>query len=222
MCAGLSPPLADAGAADPPPHATPANALIPTILAAIPQERPEARRTPIAASTERRTRTVDQRLLLRLPQLTEAYVRWIGARPAGSLLRRVAIRRGVQLGVEAYNRRDLEAAVIGWHPDFEYRPGRDWVSKGLVAPCYRGLDGYREYAKTADRIENGALYLRRVELIDLGERILILADAPSRAQPSDAPPRDPFATLAKLRQGQVIRVQEYFDHDEALAAAGAR
>jgi hypothetical protein len=49
----------------------------------------------------------------------------------------------------------------------------------------------------------------------------ILADAPNRAQPSDAPPTDPFATLTELKRGQVVQVQEYFDHDEALAVAGA-
>ena len=179
----------------------------------------EARRTPLR-TTERRTRTLDQRLLLRFPRLTEAYVRWIGDRPAGSRLRRTAVRRGVRLGVEAYNRRDLEAAVVGWDRDFEYRPGRDWVSKGLVEPCYRGLEGYRQYAEAADRIEDGPLYLRRVELIDLGGLILILADAPTRAQPNNAPPADPFATLAELKEGRVIRVQEYFDHAEALEAAG--
>jgi hypothetical protein len=179
----------------------------------------EASRGPIRTS-ERRTRTLDQRLLLRFSRLTGAYVRWIGDRPPGSRLRQTAIRRGVRLGVEAYNRRDLEAAVVGWDRDFEYRPGDEWVSEGLVEPCYRGLEGYRKYAEAADRIESGPLYLRRVELIDLGERLLILADAPTRAQPNDAPPTDPFATLADLDEGRVVRVQEYFDHAEALAAAG--
>jgi hypothetical protein len=183
------------------------------------QENLEVSPTPLR-TTERRTRALDQRLLLRFPRLTEAYVRWIGNRPADSRVRRTAIRRGVQLGVEAYNRRDLEAAVVGWDRDFEYRPGRDWVLKGLVEPCYRGLEGYRRYAEAADRIENGPLYLRQVELIDLGGRILILADAPTRAQPNDAPPTDPFATLAELNEGRVVRVQEYFDHAEALEAAG--
>jgi hypothetical protein len=34
-------------------------------------------------------------------------------------MRQVAIGRGVRLGVEAYNRRDLEAAVVGWDLGFE-------------------------------------------------------------------------------------------------------
>ena len=62
-------------------------------------------------------RTLDQRLLLRFPRLTAVYVRLIGRLSPASRLRRAAIGRGVRLGVEAYNRRDLKAAVVGWTPD---------------------------------------------------------------------------------------------------------
>ena len=126
----------------------------------------------------------------------------------------------MRLGLEAYNRRDLEAAFIGWDPGFELHPGREWVEDGLVESRYRGVEGFRRYAEAADRIAGGKLYLRRVELIDLGARLLILADAPTRPQATDAPPSDPFATLAELADGRVVRAQEYFDHTEALEAAG--
>jgi hypothetical protein len=128
----------------------------------------------------------------------------------------------VRLGLEAYNRRDLEAAFIGWDPGFELHPGREWVEDGLVESCYRGVEGFRRYAEAADRIAGGKLYLRTVELIDLGARLLILADAPADPKPSDAPPSDPFASLAELEDGRVIRAQEYFDHPEAVEAARLR
>jgi hypothetical protein len=178
-------------------------------------------RLPLRAG-QRSSRTVDQRLLLRFPRFTAVYVRLIGRLSADSRLRRAAIGRGVRLGVQAYNRRDLEAAVVGWDSEFEYYPGREWVEEGLVEPCYRGFEGYCRYAEAADRIAGGSLYLRRVELFDLGERLLILADAPIRTQASNAPPTDPFATLAELADGRVIRVREYFDTVEALEAAGLR
>jgi hypothetical protein len=167
-------------------------------------------------------RTIDQRLLLRFPRLTAAYVRLIARLSASSRLRQAAIGRGVRLGVEAYNRRDLEAAVVGWDPGFEYHPGREWVEEGLVDSCYRGLEGYRKYAEVADGIAGGKLCLRRVELIDLDERLLILADAPTHEQAEDAPPSDPFATLTELKDGRVFRAHEYFNHAEALEAAGLR
>jgi len=166
------------------------------------------------------TRTLDQRFLLRCPRLTAAYVRLVGRLSASSRLRQAAIGRGVRVGLEAYNRRDLEAAFIGWDPRFELHPGRRWVEDGLVESCYRGVEGFRRYAKAADTIAGGKLYLRQVELIDLGGRLLILADAPTHPQASDAPPSDPFAIHAELEDGRVIRAQEYFDHPEALEAAG--
>jgi hypothetical protein len=183
------------------------------------EESVEIVRRPLRAG-ETSSRTLDQRLLLRFPRLTAAYVHLIGRLSASARLRQAAIGRGVRLGVEAYNRRDLEAAVVGWEPGFEYHPGREWVEDGLVESCYRGLEGYRSYAEVADGIAGGKHRLRRVELIDLGERLLILADAPTDDQADDAPTSDPFATLAELKDGRVIRVQEYFDHAEALEAAG--
>jgi hypothetical protein len=169
---------------------------------------------------ERSSRTLDQQLLLHFSRLTVAYLHLIDKLPPGSRLRQAAVWRGVQLGLEAYNRRDLDAAVIGWHPGFEYHPARDWVEAGLVEPCFRGLDGYRRYVAIADEISGGELYLRAVELIDVGERLLILADAPIRARASDAQNTDPFAALTTLEDGRVIYAQEYFDHAEALKAAG--
>ena len=171
---------------------------------------------------ERSSRTFDQRFLLRFPGLTAAYLRGIGKLPPTSRLRHAAAGRGVQLGMEAYNRRDLEAAVIGWHPDFEYHPGRDWVEAGLVEPCYRGLAGYRDYVARADQIAGGKLYLKRVELIDLGTRIVILADAPVHGQPTEAALNDAFAAVTTFEDGRVIHAQEYFDHAEALEAARLR
>jgi len=78
---------------------------------------------------ERSSRTLDQRLSVRFPRLAAAYLRLIGKRPPGSRLRQATLRRGVRLGVEAYNRRDLDAVVIGWHPEFEYHTARDGPSR---------------------------------------------------------------------------------------------
>jgi hypothetical protein len=185
------------------------------------QENAEIVRRPLRVR-EVSGRTLDQRLLLRFPRLTAAYVRLLGRLSPDSRLRQAAIGRGLRLGIEAYNRRDLEGAFVGWDPGFELHPGGEWVQEGLVEPCYRGVEGFRRYAKAADRIAGGMLRLRQVELIDLGERLLILADAPTYPKGSDAPPSDPFATLADLQDGHVIRAQEFFDHAEALAAAGLR
>ncbi|MFL5905748.1 MAG: hypothetical protein ACJ76Q_18350, partial [Solirubrobacteraceae bacterium] len=49
---------------------------------------------------------------------------------------KAALWRAVRLAVEAYNRRDLDVVAIGYHPDLEYYPYREFVEAGLAQPCY--------------------------------------------------------------------------------------
>jgi ketosteroid isomerase-like protein len=96
------------------------------------------------------------------------------------------------------------------------------VEAGLVEPCYRGREGYRRYIATADEVWGEENYLQPLELIDLGERLLVLADVRMRAQASGVPLTEAYAAVSTLRDGLVIHVQEYFDHAEALEAVGLR
>jgi ketosteroid isomerase-like protein len=185
------------------------------------QENVEIVRNPLRAR-KRSSRTLDQRLFVRFPRLAAAYLGLIGKLPPRSRLRQATLVRGTQLGLEAYNRRDLEAVVIGWHPEFEYHPGRDWVKAGLAEPSYRGLEGYRRYVAATAEVWGGENYLRPVELIDLGERVVILADGQMRGQASGVPLAQAFALVSTLKDGRLIRHQEYYDHAEALEAAGLR
>jgi ketosteroid isomerase-like protein len=176
-------------------------------------------RKPLRAR-QRSSRTFDQRLSLRFPRLAAANARLVGKLPLGSRLRQAAVSRSARLGLEAYNRRDLDAVVIGWHPDFEYHPGRAWVEAGLVEPCYRGLQGYRSYMASVDEVWGGENYLRPAELIDLGGRIVVLAEGSMRAQASGVPLTEAFALVSTLKDGRVVHNQEYYDHAEALKAVG--
>ena len=185
------------------------------------QENVEVVRKPLRAR-ERSRRTLDQHLSLRFPRLAAAYFRLISKRPPRSRLRQAALWRGARLGVEAYNRRDLDAVVIGWDREFEYHTGREWAQSGLVEPCYRGLAGYRKYVAATEEVWGEENYLRPVELIDLGERIVMLADGRMRAQASGVPLAEAFALVMTLKDGSFVRVQECYDHSEALEAAGLR
>jgi ketosteroid isomerase-like protein len=168
---------------------------------------------------ERSSRTLDQRLSLRFPRLAAANSRRIAKLPPTSRFRQAALWRAVRLALEAYNRRDLDAVVIGWHPEFEYYPARA-VEIGLLEPCYRGLEGYRKYVATTSEVWGGENYLKPVELIDLGERFVVLADVVMRGQASGVPLTEAYAVVSTLRDGSVTSVQEYYDHAEALEAAG--
>ena len=61
-----------------------------------------------------------------------------------------------------------------------------------------------------------------VELIDLGDRFVILYNLPVRAQASGVPFTEQFASVGELKNGKVIRQHEYLDHTEALEAVGLR
>jgi ketosteroid isomerase-like protein len=185
------------------------------------EENVEAMRKPLRAR-ERSSRTLDQRLSLRFPRLAAAYFRTISKRPPRSRLRQAALWRGARLGVEAYNRRDLDAVVIGWNPEFEYQTGREWAQSGLVEPCYRGLEGYRKFVETTSEVWGADNHVEPMELVDLGERIVLLANVPMRAQGSGVPLTEAFALVSTLKDGRIVRQQEYYDHAEALEAAGLR
>lgn len=62
--------------------------------------------------------------------------------------------------------------------------------------------------------------MNRAELIDLGDRVVVLAEGWMRGQRSGVSLIQPIALLSTLRYGRPVRHQEYFDHAKALLAAG--
>jgi len=185
----------------------------------VPEENVGVVRIPLVP-WEGARRTLDQRVSLRFPRLAAATVRRVAAQPPGSRLRTAVLVRAVRLSLAAYNRRDLDAVVIGWDPGFEYRPGEEWVRAGLAEASYRGRDGYRRYVASTAEVWGGENYLRPVELVDLGDRVVILAEGSMRGQASGVPLSQSFALVTTLRDGRPISHQEYYDHEEALAAVG--
>ena len=106
--------------------------------------RDEVVRIPVRVR-DQSTRTLDQRLAIRFPRLSAALARRLFKLPPSSRLRQAMLRRVIQLGAEAYNRRDLEAVVVNYDPEIEYYPYREFVDAGLAEPCYHGPSGYRAY-----------------------------------------------------------------------------
>jgi ketosteroid isomerase-like protein len=176
-------------------------------------------RIPVQAR-ERSRRSLDERLALRFPRLAATAARRIFTMRPDSRFRRNAVARAVRQGAEAYNRRDLDAVVAGWHPEFEYIPDANWVKAGLVEPRYRGPEGYRKYVAGTDEVWGGQNLLKPTEVIDLGDRLVMLATVPMRAKASGVPLTEAYALVMTLAEGQVVRAQEYFAHAEALQAVG--
>jgi hypothetical protein len=168
------------------------------------------------------SRTLDQRLSLRFPRLAAASSRMIGKLPPRSRLRQAALWRAMRVAVEAYNRRDLDAVAIGFPPELEYYPYREFVEAGLAEPCYHGPTGYRTYIEGTYEVWGADVRLEPTELIDLGDRIVMLADMPMRAQASGIPLGETYACVSTLKDGRVIRQRDFLDHAEALEAVGLR
>jgi ketosteroid isomerase-like protein len=165
-------------------------------------------------------RTLDQRLAMRFPRLSAASFRLVAKLPRGSRVRNAALRRSTRIAVEAYNRRDLDAVVIGYRPDLEYYPYREFVEAALAEPCYHGPSGYRAYISATYDVWGDDVRLEPTELIDLGDRLVLLADMPMRAQASGVPLTQTYAGVSTLKDGRVIRQQDFLDRAEALEAVG--
>ena len=57
------------------------------------------------------------------------------------------------------------------------------------------------------------------DVYDLGDRLVMLASVPMRAQASGIRLTEEFALVTTIKDGMVFRVHEYYDHDEALREA---
>jgi ketosteroid isomerase-like protein len=169
---------------------------------------------------ERSRRTLDQRLLLRFPSLSAALFRAVAKLPPRSRLRQALVWRAVRLAVEAYNRRDLDAVAIGFHPDIEYLPYREFVEAGLAEPGYRGRSGYRDYIAATVEVWGSDVRLYPTELIDLGDRFVLLAAMPMRAQASGLELAETYACVSTLQDGMVIRQRDFLRQADALEAVG--
>ena len=140
--------------------------------------------------------------------------------PPSSRFRQAILWRVARVSAEAFNRRDLDALLTGYHADCEFHGAPQLIEAGLIAPSYRGPAGYREFVSSWSEVWGPEVRIHPVELIDMGTRIVVLYDTPVRGQASGIAFSGKFATVSELKDGRVFRDWFYFDHDEALEAAG--
>jgi ketosteroid isomerase-like protein len=175
-------------------------------------------------SPQRRpNRTPEERLAARFPWCLALWAWVIAQLSPQSRLRRALLARTVQNGLAAYDRGDIEVVVLAYDADVEFLAPVEH-GEGILGfrSSFRGVDGYREF-DTAWRSAWGALRVEPQELIDLGDRFLVIAQMKGRGGGSGASVSQDVAMLLTLnRAGLVVREQRYFDHSEALEAVGLR
>jgi ketosteroid isomerase-like protein len=181
------------------------------------QENVEVVRQAIAVRAQSRRR-MEERLGLRFPRALAFLARAFWRLPPRSRLRQAIIRRAVRLGTEATNRGDYEATFTLFHPDIELAPAPEQVGLGQD-PLYRGPEERLRFQRRW-HAEWGEFRFEPEEVIDLGDRLLLVGRIKGSGLSSGAGFDRAWATLFTVSGGRVIREQAFLDHAAALEAAG--
>jgi ketosteroid isomerase-like protein len=118
--------------------------------------------------------------------------------------------------VGAYNAGDIDAWAAFLHPDIEALPDTSFPESDPLI----GRDKYRAWT---EGLTSGLLSPRwkTTEVLDLGaDRVLHRGDWGGKGAVSGIETYSSITGVFTVREGQISRVEFYFDHDRALAAAG--
>lgn len=164
----------------------------------------------------RRYRTVDERLAVRLPKLTNALWRGMRSLPLRSRLRATLTKRLIRKVLAAYNRRDWDVILSGYHPDVE----NDVHHVAGIEGVHHGHAGWRRYWQDWFEAWDES-YIEAFEVVDFADdRLLVLGRVRCRAEDRGIELEEHMATLLTYRAGLIVRHEEWFDHAAGLRAAG--
>ena len=166
-------------------------------------------------------RGLDERLRLWFPGLSAAMSRAAMRRAPGSRMRRAALTRAVRVGWAATNRDDYAGLRLAYADDAEFYPpslGHDALG---FDPVYRGPEGVERFTVLWKSGFERFVYEPR-EIADaggdrFGVRLGMIATMPG----SDVEIREEYGAVLTLRDGLVVRHDNFRDWDAALAALAA-
>jgi ketosteroid isomerase-like protein len=130
-------------------------------------------------------------------------------------------RENVELmrrGLDAYNRRNVEAMLELVDPEVEWYAALD-VLLGGEATAYVGRDGIRELFENIDDTFS-SLHVDVTEIRDLDDRVLATGHLRMRGRQSGAEVSSEVGWVVEFRDGRVLRVRTFLDPAEAFDAAG--
>jgi ketosteroid isomerase-like protein len=118
--------------------------------------------------------------------------------------------------IDAWNRRDVEGFFGLAASDFDWFPALAGTVEG---DSYRGREGMERYFEmVSDTWEE--LHVIGEGFRDLGESVLAVVRIEGRGRGSGVPIAGRQTAICEFRDGKLSRVRSYFDHGEALRAAG--
>jgi ketosteroid isomerase-like protein len=119
---------------------------------------------------------------------------------------------------DAFNRGDLDALFQEADTDAVYHLSLPAMFGG-EATVIRGSDELREfYGDLMDAFAEFQIEISDIR--DLGERVFAVGQLRASGKESGAEVDSPIAYVVQYRNGKVLRVNDYFDPNEALEAAG--
>jgi ketosteroid isomerase-like protein len=128
-----------------------------------------------------------------------------------------AFRNAYMVANEAFNRHDFDGAFFGLHPDLVWE-----TAVNVPGPqVFRGREGVVE-AFTGLLEEFPDWRVEPQEFVEAEDAILVRNVGVATGRESGVPIRQPFTQMWEFSDGRPIRVREFLDHDDALAAAGLR
>ena len=122
----------------------------------------------------------------------------------------------VRRGYEAFNRGDIDTALVELDPEIEWRT---YIVPGPGGGTYRGHDGVRELWSEAKKIFGG-FRNEPEEIFDAGDRVVAFVRVEGVGAKSGVAVQARIAHLYTFRGGKVLRVESFEDRDAALHAAG--
>jgi ketosteroid isomerase-like protein len=165
-------------------------------------------------------RRAEEHLGVHFPRLLALLTRAVMSLPPRSRLRCQLIRRVVQQGIEAANRRDYESAFALYHPQVEMVVPPDLIAMGFE-PAVRGRKARLAF-EVRWRTEWGDYSYEPEELRDLGDRILVAGRIRGSGPTSGAAFDREWANVFTISAGWVVHERVFFDYREALESVGLR
>ena len=122
----------------------------------------------------------------------------------------------VRRGIEALNRRDIDAWLEGFQPDVETHD----LPTIPDAPVRRGHEDLRRWVEMMGDTWEEKSYYEPEEFTAAGDFVLVAVRAHAWGRGSGAPVEVSFFWVFEMRDGKVQRSWACFDEEEALEAAG--
>jgi ketosteroid isomerase-like protein len=122
----------------------------------------------------------------------------------------------IRRGYELWNQGDVNAVSRMWSDDFEWHNDPSWPGQRV----YYGREAVVRFLEeeVADIIHLGEIDVERIETV--GDELVICMWAHTRGHDSNVDiGKVPIFHVARVRDGQVVRVRAFLDEAQAMAAA---